>query len=163
MSNDPVFDAALAEVLRDEGGYVNDPVDPGGETKYGISKRAYPDLDIANLTQDQAAAIYRRDWWDRYSFGRLPAVLAIKVLDMAVNMGAHRAVTLLQRALGDCGHPIADDGALGPITIACANSLDPNTVLVALRVQAQRYYVDLVEADPDDMKFLHGWIKRAME
>ena len=57
------FDLAIPIVLENEGGYVNDPADPGGETKYGISKRSYPALDIKNLTVEQATAIYLRDFW----------------------------------------------------------------------------------------------------
>src|SRR5690606_2973445 len=66
-----LFLHAVEVVLEHEGGYVHDPHDPGGETKFGISKRQYPDLDIANLTREQAIEIYRRDWWDKYGYGRL--------------------------------------------------------------------------------------------
>ena len=60
------FDEIIEVVLHHEGGYVNDPKDPGGETNYGISKRAYPDVDIKNLTEDGAKDIYRRDYWEKY-------------------------------------------------------------------------------------------------
>src|SRR5690606_39725856 len=85
---DERFLRAVEVVLEHEGGYVNDPRDPGGETNWGISKRAYPDLDIANLTRTDAIAIYYRDWWQRYEYDRLKDdAVVTKLLDMAVNMG----------------------------------------------------------------------------
>ena len=62
---DMSFDRIIEFTLQEEGGYVNNPADPGGMTKYGISKRSYPNLDIANLTIDQAKAIYERDFWNQ--------------------------------------------------------------------------------------------------
>ncbi len=88
MSN---FDAALEFVLKWEGGYVNDPDDPGGETRYGISKRAYPHLDIANLNRSAARAIYLRDYWQVSGCDDLPAAAAVAVFDFAVNAGPERA------------------------------------------------------------------------
>lgn len=109
MSFDSCFDA----LIDHEGGYVNDPRDPGGETKFGISKRAYPHLDIAALTLADAKAIYRRDYWDRAHCDQLPAGLAFDLFDTAVNSGIGQAIRFLQRAVG-----VADDGVIGPITLA---------------------------------------------
>jgi lysozyme family protein len=91
LSDKEIFNEAVEFVLRWEGGYVNDPNDPGGETKYGISKRAHPDLDIKNLTLDEAKNIYYNDYWlkadcDHYFF---PANYLM--FDTAVNMGISRA------------------------------------------------------------------------
>src|ERR1700739_2946173 len=107
-SFDPVqypecFLKAAARVLANEGGYVNNPADPGGETNFGISKRSYPDLDIKNLTRDQAIAIYFRDWWTKYGFDRLTPEIGAKVFDLAVNEDDQHAVRSLQRALRGCG------------------------------------------------------------
>lgn len=85
------FDEAVAHILRFEGGYVNDPADPGGETKYGISKRAYPQLDIKNLTVEDAKAIYYRDYWLPAGCDSLPTAAAFLVFDFAVNAGVERA------------------------------------------------------------------------
>ncbi len=101
---DPRFEEALAFVLAHEGGYSCDPRDPGGETKYGISRRSYPGLDIANLSREQAASIYRRDYWDALGLSRLPMELALPIFDAAVNAGREPAVRWLQEAL---------NGALG--------------------------------------------------
>lgn len=80
------FAAALELLLHFEGGYVNDPNDAGGETKYGISKRAYPNLDIASLTKSDAAEIYLRDYWDACRCSEMPEPLSLSVFDYAVNI-----------------------------------------------------------------------------
>jgi lysozyme family protein len=107
------FDAAFTAVLGAEGGYVNNPADPGGETNWGISRRSYPDLDIAHLTWDDAKAIYRRDFWDKIQGDKLPPPLAMIVFDSAVNNGPARAAKWLQRAVG-----VTEDGIIGPATLA---------------------------------------------
>ena len=84
MSN---FDAAFGIVVGVEGGYVNDPQDPGGETKYGISKRRYPSEDIANLTLERAKFLYQRDYWNPHHCDALPWGEALLVFDTAVNGG----------------------------------------------------------------------------
>lgn len=105
------FDTAFERVIGHEAGYVNDPNDPGGETKYGISKRSYPYLDIKNLTVAQAKEIYRRDFWQRIGADKLPDGVAFQAFDFAVNSGIETAVRKLQSAVG-----VADDGYWGPIT-----------------------------------------------
>ena len=99
----PAFERAIARLLGDEGGYVDNPADPGGETKFGITKREYPDLDIEALTRDEAIAIYYRDWWQRYRYSELPGPIAAKTFDLAVNIGPDHAVRCVQRALRACG------------------------------------------------------------
>jgi len=157
------FDYAIAFVLSHEGGYVHDPADPGGETKYGISKRQYPDLDIASLTREQAIEIYRRDWWDKYGYGKLTSpAIAAKVLDLSVNMGPRQAHILLQRALHAVGRrDVTIDGIIGPQTIAAANSVSPDALLAALRAEAAAYYRQLVAARPELRRFEQGWLNRA--
>lgn len=91
MSN---FERAFKFVVGEEGGYVNDPRDPGGETKYGISKRAYPDEDIKNLTLERALSLYKRDYWDKIKGDTRPWGQALVVFDCAVNMGVGRALAL---------------------------------------------------------------------
>jgi lysozyme family protein len=92
------FSKAIARLLSDEGGYVNNPADPGGETKFGISKRQYSTLDIKLLTQSQAIDIYYRDWWQRYRYSALPDEIGIKLFDLAANIGPAHASSCLQRA-----------------------------------------------------------------
>lgn len=89
------FNAAFDFVIGAEGGYVNDPKDPGGETKYGISKRAYPGLDIASLTIEQARDIYHLDYWLPAGCESLDQAKALIVFDAAVNQGVSFAKTLV--------------------------------------------------------------------
>lgn len=92
------FDAAFQIVVGIEAGYVNDPQDRGGETKYGVSKRAYPELDIQNLTLAEAKAIYLRDYWERAGCNLLSWERALCVFDCSVNQGVGTARTLLQQS-----------------------------------------------------------------
>ena len=87
------FKTAMAFVRKWEGGYVNDPDDPGGETKYGISKRAYPNEDIKNLTRERAEYLYKRDYWDipGFDLDNFPQDKAIVLFNVAVNMGVSKA------------------------------------------------------------------------
>lgn len=119
-----VWDTAINITLGFEGGYVNDPKDPGGETKYGISKKAYPNIDIKNLTIEQAKQIYHRDYWDRCKCAFIPDALSIALFDFAVNSGTKRAIRYLQRALG-----VTVDGVIGNQTIGACNRLPTRQVL----------------------------------
>lgn len=92
------FDRAFAFVIGEEGGYVNDPTDPGGETKFGISKRAYPQTDIKALTVDDAKTIYLRDYWHPLSLDALPYAEAVAIFDCAVNQGAGEARILMVKS-----------------------------------------------------------------
>lgn len=161
--NDSVFQLAMVKVFRDEGGYVNDPNDPGGETKYGISKRTYPNVDIKNLTMDGAREIYYRDWWLHFHYDRISdADLAIKVFNTAVNIGASRAHKLLQRCLMANGHSeVVDDGALGPMTFDAVNCSNSVMILEAFRQAQADYYRAVVAARPSSQKYLRGWLIRA--
>lgn len=162
MKPEERFRHAVEVVLRHEGGYVFDPRDSGGETKYGISKRFYPHLDIANLTREQAIEIYRRDWWERYEYGRIEHVeVAAKVMDLSVNMGPAAAHRLLQEALVFLGHQLAVDGILGPKTLAAANAEAPPRLLQVLRWKAAERYFSLAERRPENRAFLFGWLRRA--
>jgi lysozyme family protein len=88
------FPQACAVVVGEEGGYSNDPNDPGKETKYGISKRAYPNEDIPNLTLERAQELYKRDYWDRFRCDALSWEMALITFDAAVNQGQGFAHTL---------------------------------------------------------------------
>src|SRR3990167_72919 len=118
------FDTAVEFVLGFEGDISDNPHDSGGLTRFGISQKSYPDLDIRSITRDQAKEIYRSDYWDRAKCNELPAQLAIILFDSAVNQGPGLAIRLLQKSLG-----VNADGAIGPITIAAAHRADLNTVV----------------------------------
>ena len=153
------FNEIIEKVLEHEGGYVNDPKDLGGETKYGITKRFYPDIDIKNLTIEQAKDIYKSDYWDRNKVESLPQNLWHIYFDMCVNMGKRTAVKVLQRAAVNKGRDIEVDGGLGPMTIGALKGVELDRVR-AFRV---KYYVDLITAKPEQEKFYLGWFRRATE
>ena len=157
------FNTAIKLVLEHEGGYVNDPDDPGGETNYGISKRSYPDVDIANLTQPQAVEIYQRDFWDKQWNLILSQDLSTALLDASVNMGRAAAVKLLQRAANKayCRDMLTVDGVVGAKTIAALNEASED-VLREFRASRSMFYIDLAWNQPTMKKFLPGWIRRAV-
>ncbi len=155
------FEEAIGAVLANEGGYVNDPSDRGGETNFGISKRSYPAEDIAHLTRERAVEIYRRDFWPRMWEGITDQRVATKLLDLSVNMGAPAAVALLQKALLDIGGTVLADGAFGPKTLSQVNQAPSEKLLFAFGNRAARYYFAIADKRPASRKFLHSWLRRA--
>lgn len=151
-------------ILEAEGGYVNDPEDPGGETKYGISKRAYPAVNIAALTADDAAAIYRRDYWEPCECDQLPGPLALAVFDAAVNQGRIAAIRLLQESIEWLTRKrLTVDGIIGPDTVGAAVAAwreDSEGLLAAYLTARAVRYVELIERRPPSVKFRRGWFMR---
>ena len=119
------FDISFKHLMKHEGGYVNDPKDPGGETKYGISKRSYPKVDIKNLTIDDAKDIYYNDYWLGNKVNTIVESLQSIYFDMSVNMGRRRAVKILQAAANNKNSNKIDvDGGLGPMTRKAIENLE---------------------------------------
>jgi len=145
------FDACMTEVFKHEGGYVNDPHDPGGETNLGISKRSYPKEDIRNMTRARAAQIYRRDFWDKLRCDELPAGLDLVAFDAAVNSGPSRGAKWLQQALG-----VAVDGKVGLATIGAAK----NTYAPAAVLRAVGFRRAFLKTLPTWERYKNGWTKR---
>jgi len=155
------FDEIIEVVLEHEGGYVNDPKDPGGETNFGIAKRSHPDVDIKNLTKEGAKEIYKEVYWDKNKVESLPEDLWHIYFDMCVNQGKSRAVKIIQRAVNGKGGSLTVDGGMGPMTIA---AIDKSRVeLDRVRSYRVKYYADLVTRKPDLERFYFGWFKRALE
>lgn len=157
---DQAFNEAVEVVLKNEGGYVRDPDDPGGETKFGISKKSYPDLDIAELTRDEAVAIYHRDFWEANRYGEIHNFdVAMKVFDLAVNVGAKTVNVMLQLAIGLTGDQAVEvDGIVGPQTLGAVNGHSNAGWLVdKLRIIAVEHYAAI-----NNPKYLAGWIKRSI-
>lgn len=146
---------AIEWVLKIETGRITDhPKDPGGLTRWGISKRAYPDLDIAALTREQAAEIYRRDYWGPCHAGDIAARaprLAVALFDAAVNQGVGTAIKTLQKALG-----ASVDGQWGPATAGAAQRADDRLLPEFLGYRALRY----ADGQAD---FRRGWFNRLFE
>jgi len=145
------FARAVAHVLAVEGGYVDNPADPGGATAYGISQRAYPNLDIRSVTPAQAAQIYNDDYWAPLEGDLLPDAVSFVLLDFAVNSGVRTAVEALQRAIG-----VTVDGKVGPETIAASRK--PGTVTM-LSVERLLYLTKLAGWPT----FGRGWAKRVID
>jgi len=156
------FEAAFKFMIAHEGGYINDSKDRGGATKFGISKRSYPKINIKSLTIDDAKAIYKRDFWDNQRYKDINDItLSIKIFDLSVNMGPINAHKLIQKALNCEGGNILEDGVLGSRTITTVNNSDISSLIKALIKEAENYYTNLVKEDPNQKKFLNGWITRA--
>ena len=146
------FDTAFDRLLGAEGGYVNDPADPGGETKWGISKRSYPTLSIINLTRNDAKVIYERDFWNGIGEATPPAV-RFQVFDFAVNGGLSVAVRKLQSAVG-----VADDGHWGPVSDKAIATMELNDIILRFNAQRIRFYTSLSQEKKD--RYLSGWMNR---
>ncbi len=145
------FEIAIDRVLGLEGAYTDGAGDPGGETHWGISKRAYPDLDIASLSRDGAVAIYRRDFWEHVDADRLPDGVQFQALDFAVNSGISTAIRYLQRAVG-----VADDGWWGAHSRAAATALSESDLV--LRYLAER--IDFLTRRANWPTAGKGWMRR---
>lgn len=156
------FEECIGTVLKHEGGYVDHPADPGGETNYGITKRSYPDLDIKGLTRDKAVAIYKRDYWERNGMEIFPAYIRLQMFDMAVNMGMKNAVKVLQSTLNRFGNNLTVDGAPGPKTFHALNkAVHLQCLPHFLAIDRLLYYVNLTIVNPKMDVFLKGWTRRA--
>jgi lysozyme family protein len=147
---------AIVFVLRMEGGLTEDPSDPGGLTKYGISQKSYPNLDIRNLTEDQARDIYRRDFWNQCRCDELPSALAIGLFDAAVNMGINKAKRILQISLD-----IPADGIIGDKTIAAAFKATSHNVKMFLAERLAEY-TRIILHNPNLLVFAVNWSHRVI-
>lgn len=144
----------LRELLRHEGGLVDDPRDPGGLTKFGISLRAYPWLGrtgIALLSEEQAGMIYRRDYFDALRASEMPRQIALAALDAGVNQGVPWTRKALQVAAGV--HP---DGKIGKNTLAALKK--PGVLDEFLRIRLDRYI-----ANRNFPAFGKGWMRRLIK
>ncbi len=173
------------EIVAREGGYVNDPDDPGGATKYGVTiatmRRLGLDLngdgkvtesDVRRLTRDRAEEIFVDHYYRRPRISELPPVLQPSVFDMYVNAGAN-AVKILQRLLNEMGNDLTVDGTVGPMTVAAAAraaEAAPDLLADAYGIARRNYYYALADARPASRKYARrrdggkgGWIARAEE
>ena len=173
------------EIVAREGGFVNDPDDPGGATNFGVTigtmRRLGLDLtgdgqvseaDVRALSREQAVAIFLEHYYRRPGIAALPEVLQPSVFDMYVNAGGN-AVRILQRLLGEMGHDLTVDGVLGPQTIRAAQAAfgaAPDHLAGAYGIARRSYYYALADRRPASRKYARrrdggkgGWILRAEE
>ncbi|MDR2723924.1 MAG: hypothetical protein LBB25_01795 [Holosporaceae bacterium] len=133
-----------------------------GISTKGISKRSYPNLDIKNLTRDQAKEIYFRDFWLKGKYEQIEDEnIAIKLFDLSVNMGIGQANKLVQRALLAVGVNVAEDGIIGSITLKAINEADPTDLLAALKSESAGHYRLIANLNPSQKRFIEGWLSRA--
>lgn len=156
------FLKAFEKIIYHEGGYSNHAEDRGGETKYGISNRSYPHLDIKNITLDQARQIYYCDFWIKGEYEQIiDECVSIKLFEISINTGTVQANNLIQRALRSTGKSVVEDGIIGQITLKAINEVDPTDLLAALKSEAAGYYRLLAQANPSQKQFITGWLNRA--
>lgn len=129
---------------REDGGYTNDPTDPGGETKWGISKRAHPDIDIKSLTKPEAMLIYKVDYWNKCGCDKMEKQLAMVCFDSAVNCGVGRTRSWLAE-LNE------------KVKAGAVNESRAARWMIQRRTQ---YYLDLVKKKPALNKYIKGWLNR---
>jgi lysozyme family protein len=139
-------------------GYVDDPLDRGGETKFGVAKNANPDLDITNLDWETVEAVYYDRYWVAGACGSLPPRVAVLHFDGCVNHGISRAKKFLQGAVG-----AEQDGIVGRQTLAAVSAMDPIAVCESICIQRAKFYRDIVAAKPAQERFLKGWLRRIDE
>ena len=152
------FKKAIGKILKFEGEYVNDKNDSGGETKFGISKKAYPNLDIKNLTINQAKEIYKKDYWNKIKGGNIKSQkIAGLLFDTAVNMGIRPTIKITQKCLN-----VKVDGILGKITLKALNEIDEEKFIYCFKYQRIKRYVEIVKRNKKNRKFFFGWIKRVI-
>lgn len=145
------FDDAFERLIGHEGGYINSRADPGGETKYGISKRSYPGEDIPGMTLARAKEIYRRDFWGAAGIDALPDGIKFDVFDMAVNSGVTASIRIVQRVAGT-----TPDGIMGPQTLLALNSIPPLRLLARFNGARLAFMAEL----PTWPSFGRGWAMR---
>lgn len=149
------FDVAFERLIAHEGGYVNHPSDPGGETNWGITKRTAMESGymgpMRELTRDQAKDIYKVAYWGRARCDEYDGAIGYQLFDAAVNHGIGNAIRFLQRAAG-----VADDGVMGPVSLAAVKAMTVTDVLMRFNAARLKFYTDLSTWP----SFGRGWARR---
>ena len=146
------FNTAFDRTLSHEGHYTDGKDDPGGETNWGISKRAYPNIDIRNLTREGAREIYKRDFWDRIGLeDNVPDGVTYQLFDFAVNSSIETTIRYFQRALG-----VADDGHFGPVSYAAMRKATETDMIMRLNAERLDYMTRLKNWSINSK----GWTRR---
>jgi lysozyme family protein len=153
------WDIAFAALLKHEGGFVNHPSDPGGMTNLGVTRKAWQEYvgrevtedEMRSLTPQTVAPFYKHRYWDAVSADSLPSGVDLCVFDCCVNSGPKQSIRFLQRAVG-----VADDGALGPKTLAAVNAADPHELIEKFTEIRESFLKGL----PTFVTFGKGWLVR---
>ena len=158
------FDGAFNHVMQSEGGYNNDPLDPGGETNLGVTKKAWAaylgraiqDGEMAALTQSAVKPFYKSQYWDKIRGDDLPKGIDYIVFDFAINAGVRQAILFLQRCVGATA-----DGVIGPATMTKIAQSNMRMVILGFTNQKELFYRDIAQRKPSQERFLKGWLVRA--
>ena len=156
------YQKCLEMILHHEGGYVNHPKDPGGETNLGVTKRVYEDFggtkDMKDLTVEDVAPIYEKNYWGRMKCDSIPSGLDLCVFDFGVNAGTGRSAKFLQTMIGTTA-----DGGIGPNTLSkLSDYIDENGIedtIKNFQAERQSYYESLSTFET----FGRGWTRRVEE
>ncbi|WP_109859537.1 glycoside hydrolase family 108 protein [Aggregatibacter segnis] len=152
------FQQIFDRLIGHEGGYVNDPQDPGGETNWGVTKRTAQANgytgNMKTMTRQQAYEIYRRAFWLRYNCEQMPDAVAYQFFDAAVNHGFGNASRMLQRAVG-----VLDDGIIGKYSLEAINRNPISDTLMVLNGERLNFYTRLKNFD----RFGKGWVNRVAQ
>ena len=176
MSN---FDQAIGVILAHEGGWVNNPSDPGGETSMGWSTPTIKTLGLTaedlgvpgplfvpgylkTMPQEAAVRLYKKYFWDKYGYEHIKdAKVATKIFDTSVNCGPQRAARIAQRSANSLGMMLKEDGSLGDFSFEAINKCEPSAFLEQFRKELADYYLSLIAANPKLAVFKSNWLKRA--
>ena len=151
------FKQAVQKTLIHEGGYVNNPADPGGATKYGITQADMPDVDIKTITPEQATAYYTEHYWKPLYSQITDQLLGEKLFDMGVLFGVKTAVKMLQISMtNEVG--LVSDGQFGPNTLAAVNQ--SASLLPGYRVTLIQHVMNIINVRPELSVFVNGWVNR---
>jgi len=157
------FEKALKRILKHEGGFVNDPLDSGGMTNLGVTKRVWEEFvghpvseaDMRALTPEKVGSMYKLKYWNSSYCEVLPKGLDYVVFDFAVNAGTGRSVKTLQQAIG-----CVSDGVIGPKTMAAINDANPKDLIAKFSDARADFYQGIVARKPDQARFIKGWLNR---
>lgn len=160
------FDYAVSKIFEKEGfdQVTNDPDDSGGLTKWGISKKEYPYLDIEALTIQEAKDIYNKYYWAPLGCEFIHSdKLAMELLDFGVNAGTYMAIKCIQKALNLIQYPVTIDGRMGPNTVQKINEAiidyEQSLFMGLIGFEFQHYY-SIVSQNPKKLRFIRGWLAR---
>jgi lysozyme family protein len=160
------FEECLKRILKHEGGFVNDPLDSGGMTNLGVTKRVWEEFvghpvseaDMRALTPEKVGKLYKQRYWNSAYCEVLPKGLDYVVFDFAINAGTGRSVKTLQSAIG-----VVADGVIGPRTMAAINGANAKDLVAKFSDARTDFYQGIVARKPDQARFIRGWLNRVEE
>lgn len=162
-TDDLKFEVAIGFTKQAEGGTNAHPSDRGGLTKYGISSKQYPDLDILNLTWNDAKTIYYNDYWLVLNCGSFEQALSMVLFDSGVNCGTGSAARWAQRTCNYLGWNLTLDGDIGPLSVRAIKMFGEINIKEGILAYRLKRYARLVKSYPDQKDNIGGWINRASD